>query len=191
MALDLKQQIIVTATDLFMKQGYVATSTRQLATILNVTQPAIYHHFKSKEEIYTAVLKRFAIEVGTTLQSILDDSRSKRETLIEMALFLKDQHPFNLPLMMHDLEHSLSENTEMEIFLIWRQYYFAPFITYFESIHNTLRKDFTVLTVSQHFLRILSAYISDSYQNEAMNTVKIEDMVDIFLRGISVNSESL
>lgn len=54
-------EIIAYATELFMTQGYLATSTRQIAKGLHITQPAIYHHFKNKEEIYVEVLTTFLL----------------------------------------------------------------------------------------------------------------------------------
>lgn len=187
MTLDLKNQIIIVATDLFMKQGYTATSTRQIATILQVSQPAIYHHFKNKEEIYTSVLTRFAIDVGSRLQLILKEPKSKRDVLVTMSHFLKDHHPMNLSLMMHDLKNSLSTETEKEIFIIWKEYYFSPFIEYFESIKSSIVPNLSTLVVSQHFLRILSSYISETYSNNTSSLILIDDMVDIFLRGVTNN----
>lgn len=54
-----KEDIIDYATTLFMEQGYLATSTRQIAKGLGITQPAIYHHFQNKEDIYIQVLQKF------------------------------------------------------------------------------------------------------------------------------------
>ena len=44
----MRDMIIETASELFMKQGYLATSTRQIAKKLNITQPALYFHFKKQ-----------------------------------------------------------------------------------------------------------------------------------------------
>lgn len=56
MTYDLREAILDTATDLFMKNGYQGTTTREISKILSVTQPAIYHHFKTKEQLYIEVL---------------------------------------------------------------------------------------------------------------------------------------
>lgn len=181
--MNLRDQIIETAKELFMKQGYVATSTRQIATILNITQPAIYHHFKNKEAIFIIVISEFALEIGTHLQSI--EENNKRDHLVAMALYLRDSHDMNFSLMMSDLQNAISDETNQNIFGIWFNNYFKPFIDYFESIKEYILPHYDVSTISQHFLRILSSYISESYSNETLNKVKIEDMVDIFLRGIT------
>lgn len=44
------------AIELFMKQGYHATSMRQIAEHANIALGGIYNHFKSKDEIYEAII---------------------------------------------------------------------------------------------------------------------------------------
>lgn len=181
--MNLRDQIITTARELFMKQGYVATSTRQIAAILNVSQPAIYHHFKNKEAIFIIVISQFALEIGSHLRLI--EEKTQRDRLLAMALYLRESHEMNFSLMMNDLQHAISDETNHKIFSIWFENYFKPFIDFFNSIESYLLPHYNVSTVSQHFLRILSSYISESYTNENLDKVSIEDMVDIFLRGIT------
>lgn len=188
MDVSLRDKIINIATELFMVQGYVATSTRQISTKLNVSQPAIYHHFKNKEEIYLAVLTKFATEVGSALKEIQERNLPNRDNLVTMAEYLKENHPMNLSLMMHDMNHSISEETRKEIFKIWSMYYFNPFISFFSSMEDSLYPTLSSTIVSQHFLRILSAYITETYSKETLDIIQIKDMVDIFLRGITIPS---
>lgn len=44
------------AIELFMEQGYHATSMRQIAERANLALGGIYNHFKSKEEIFEAII---------------------------------------------------------------------------------------------------------------------------------------
>ncbi len=185
MSISLRKQIISVASELFMKQGFAATSTRQIAAILNVTQPAIYHHFKNKEEIFLDVISEFALEIGQNLHDILLKKQSKRDCLVEMAVYLKTNHEMNFSLVMHDLQNVISKETDQSIFYIWNENYFRPFTNYFDSIQNYIVPSLNASVASQHFLRILSAYISVSYTNEAINPITITDMVDIFLRGVT------
>ncbi len=49
---DTRHQILEVASSLFMNHGFLATSTRKIATEVGITQPNLYHHFRNKEEIY-------------------------------------------------------------------------------------------------------------------------------------------
>jgi AcrR family transcriptional regulator len=180
----MRQQIIFTATQLFMKQGYAATSTRQIAKILDITQPAIYHHFNNKEAIYIEVLSCFAIEVGEQLQTILDDNDPPDLTLKRMGRYLKNQHPMNFSLMMHDMDTEISAEARKKLFTIWQSNYFRPFTQFFHSIQTLLNPKIEVDIVSRHFLRILSAYIQDESPNQQADPLAMDTMVDLFLYGV-------
>jgi AcrR family transcriptional regulator len=51
-----KQQIIAEATRLFSRQGFDKVTTKELAASCDVSEPALYRYFPSKEAIYDAVL---------------------------------------------------------------------------------------------------------------------------------------
>ena len=52
-----KEQILQLATEMFGRQGYDGVTVKRLADACGVTEPAIYRHFKSKEDIYITVLE--------------------------------------------------------------------------------------------------------------------------------------
>lgn len=52
-----KDRIIDVASELFLQQGYEATSVRQIADEVGVTEAALYYHFKEgKQELLQAVI---------------------------------------------------------------------------------------------------------------------------------------
>lgn len=52
-----RDQIIAAAAELFIEQGYAAASVRQIAEKVDVTEAAIYYHFKDKRDLFGAVLE--------------------------------------------------------------------------------------------------------------------------------------
>ena len=62
--LDTKESIVRTALELFLKNGYERTSLNQLAREVGITKPAIYHYFKSKDELFHEVVSMFFQEMG-------------------------------------------------------------------------------------------------------------------------------
>ena len=62
MKLDRRQQIIATAMELFGKKGFRGTTTRDLATEADVNEAIIFRHFKTKEELYSAIIEQKAGE---------------------------------------------------------------------------------------------------------------------------------
>lgn len=66
-----KQQILFTALDSFSQYGYAGASIRQIARAVGVRESAIYNHYKSKEEIFLAILTEF--KKRTISDKILND----------------------------------------------------------------------------------------------------------------------
>jgi AcrR family transcriptional regulator len=52
-----RQAIVDAAVDLFAKRGFRGTTTRELAGAVGVSEPTLYQHFKTKSELYTAILE--------------------------------------------------------------------------------------------------------------------------------------
>jgi AcrR family transcriptional regulator len=52
-----KDNILQTATRLFSEKGYRNTSIAELAKITGVAEGTIFYHFKTKEELYLAILE--------------------------------------------------------------------------------------------------------------------------------------
>ncbi len=50
-------RILRAAAELIAKQGYSATSTRDIAAAVGVEQPAIYKHFSAKSDIFAALVR--------------------------------------------------------------------------------------------------------------------------------------
>lgn len=59
-AKEAKTLILNTAADLFIEKGYINTSISDIVERLDgLTKGAVYHHFKSKDDIIEAVARRF------------------------------------------------------------------------------------------------------------------------------------
>ncbi len=95
-AIDRKAQIIQEATRLFGSEEYDRVTIKQLAQSCGVTEPAIYRHFTSKEEIYEAVLQSLRTRLQTeTLFTKLSSSDSVEEILLGLAKHIIDYFVVN------------------------------------------------------------------------------------------------
>ena len=56
---DTRTRIQQVALELFAEQGYDKTSLREIAGRLDVTKAALYHHFKSKEDIVRSLVEDY------------------------------------------------------------------------------------------------------------------------------------
>lgn len=53
-----REQLLDTAVSLFANRGYSGATTSELAKAAGVTEPIIYRHFKSKKDLFIAVIER-------------------------------------------------------------------------------------------------------------------------------------
>ncbi|MGX9943122.1 TetR/AcrR family transcriptional regulator [Bradyrhizobium denitrificans] len=87
-AADRKEQIVSAAIRLFSEHGF-ESSTHQLAQRLGVTQPAIYKHFPTKDDLIEAVYERvFLSEWKSTWDVVLADRNVEIEA--RLAAFYAD-----------------------------------------------------------------------------------------------------
>jgi AcrR family transcriptional regulator len=59
---DRRQDILAAAMELFSKNGFRGTTTRDLAAQAGVNEAIIFRHFNNKEELYSAILEQKAWE---------------------------------------------------------------------------------------------------------------------------------
>lgn len=71
-AVDRRLQILQTAQRIFAQENYENATTAKIAAAAGITEPTIYMHFKSKMELFIAVLEEsftFIMEIVTQLWS--------------------------------------------------------------------------------------------------------------------------
>lgn len=68
---DTREKIIKLAYSAFAKNGYARTSLQVIASELNITRPALYYHFQSKEDLFVAVYEHVEAEARADASPVL------------------------------------------------------------------------------------------------------------------------
>jgi len=86
-AADRREQILEAATQLFARQGFQGTTTRQISEQTGVTEALVFRHFASKDELYWAVIERKikAAAPGEHMRARLSAGGSDLEVLSGVA----------------------------------------------------------------------------------------------------------
>jgi AcrR family transcriptional regulator len=83
----IRERILAAALEQFLRRGYVAVSVREIIEPLEISKGGFYHHFRSKEELFAAVVERVTEEWRASVARVTEDSsRPVQERL--RALFL-------------------------------------------------------------------------------------------------------
>jgi len=97
-----KEKIVKTALRLFLQKGFYHVSLQDVATVVGISKPAIYHHFKNKDEMIEAVLDYFSVTMQTWAMEYYRDSKN------DLKLFV--QKSFQAIYIFKNVENLLLEN---------------------------------------------------------------------------------
>jgi AcrR family transcriptional regulator len=80
-----REQLIAVATKQFAKFGYDATTTDTIATAAGVTEPILYRHFGSKQELFVAITRSVSEQTVRHWHALIADVDGPAEQLREVA----------------------------------------------------------------------------------------------------------
>lgn len=69
----MRERIIDTAVQLFAERGFAGTSIRDITRPLGISNPALYHHFSSKDEL----LRQIVVRPAQLMSGALDRAESR------------------------------------------------------------------------------------------------------------------
>lgn len=95
-----KEQLLKAAATLFSEKGYYKTTTADIAATVGVTQPYIFHFFKSKEELYLAVLDKAFKQIMETFTTVEESQEELKNSMGEAFAHLLSIHRNEILLVM-------------------------------------------------------------------------------------------
>ena len=109
--------LLAAATALFLANGYAGTTMADISAAAGVARGNIYWYFKSKDDIFAAVMDRMLSREIRTLNAELADA----DPLTQLVRGLSDMRMYRpLHQAMHDrLPHSDAVRTAHSTFLAW------------------------------------------------------------------------
>jgi AcrR family transcriptional regulator len=117
-----KRQLLAHAKNLFVTQGYQATTTEKIAQAAGVSEPVLYRHFANKKALFLEVLEEIR---AATLQrwnaetSSLTDPLAKLHAIADMYLGSTREHAVEFRIM----HRTLVESDDEEIVTLLRSFY--------------------------------------------------------------------
>lgn len=115
---DSRQDILRTAARLFQAKGYDATSMQDIASALDLSKAALYHHFESKDEILFQIMSFgmdiFEGQVLGAVKSIADpEERLKACIRLHVQVVLGGRER-EITVILHE-SHALAEDENKQI----------------------------------------------------------------------------
>lgn len=189
-----KDLIILSAYRLFLQKGYHATSMRLIAKHSGIAVASIYNHFKSKDEVYLAVLQRFhplfeilpklsqsqgkSVEefVRNAAQNLVEHLKHRQDFLNLMLIELVEFRAIHVPTMM---------STNMPLLV--------EFTQKFINGRDELRPIPPLILVRAFLGLFFAYYITELLLGEKIPYLTgeqtLDTFLDIFLNGILAQKE--
>ncbi len=142
-----KERILKAALTLFAQRGFQGVSVRDIAQAVELTPPALYAHFSSKQEVLEAILRRMEERDGEMAQGS------------QVPALPRSQDP---PSYQGAKRQSLAQFTR-KIFLYWAEDEFAVLFRQLLTIEQYRDARFAAL-YQQYFGQGVLNYLSDLFQ---------------------------
>jgi AcrR family transcriptional regulator len=95
-AVDRRTVILEHAAGLFATKGIVGTSVREIADAVGILSGSLYHHFQSKDEMVSAIVRDYLADLTGRYTDVLDagsDPRTQLAELVRASLATTEAHP--------------------------------------------------------------------------------------------------
>jgi AcrR family transcriptional regulator len=186
-------RILEAAGRLFAERGFVGTTTRAIAIESGVNEALLFRHFKTKEDLYTALLQEkledFAQQVEPELRKTLE--LPVAEGLSEVAKIIVHKHRENLWFLRVMLFAALESHHLGQLFFKQR----LPLLEFLEEFFERKIKSGEVkvhspAVLSRAFIAMIHHYVLITLVFKAKDhfplpeSAMLESFVQIFTRGV-------
>ncbi len=90
-----REQILTAALDVIVEKGYEKSRMDDIVTASNLSKGAIYWYFKSKKEVYLALVNHWVFNYSATLNYIVEDQQSPSDQLQALFRYFVNQYEDN------------------------------------------------------------------------------------------------
>jgi AcrR family transcriptional regulator len=117
-----REQLIEAATRIFAKWGYAAATTAEIAAAAGVTEPILYRHFHSKQDMFIAVTRAMSEQTLHRWRELISRSSSPTEKIRIIAR----QFPSHLRASQdayHVIHGALATSRDRKVLSVIKQHY--------------------------------------------------------------------
>jgi AcrR family transcriptional regulator len=184
----LRDTILDKAKNLFIEHGYHGLSMREIAEAVGVSKPALYYHFKDKEELFIAVLNKNLDNTGKEIDEIRSSSITSSEMIakfIEYVLTQPAEQRAVIRLGTQEISQVSAESRKL-----FNETYHQKFTGQIQEILLSGMKngEFKVMDAdiaAWALLGLLYPYLyPNHFGSSPLNREKIELIISLFMDGI-------
>src|SRR6478609_9477417 len=117
-----RQQLIDVATKLFADFGYDATTTAAIAEAAGITEPILYRHFNSKQELFVAITREMSMKTLKHWEELIAGINHPSDQIRQIAREFP-QHIRHLADAYHVIHNALTTSRDKRVLGVLREHY--------------------------------------------------------------------
>ena len=117
-----REQLMDVASKLFAKLGYEATTTAAIAEAAGVTEPILYRHFNSKQEMFIAIVKAMSGQTMQHWEELIAGVTDPAQQIRHISAELPD-HMAHLADAYHVLHGALATSRDKKVLTVIKEHY--------------------------------------------------------------------
>ena len=183
-----REQLIEVATKLFAKYGYEATTTAAIAEAAGVTEPILYRHFKSKQELFVAITRAMSKQTLASWAALITKGANPADQIRLVASEFPN-HLKQLSDAYHVIHGALATTRDKKVLAVMREHY-ADIEKFFVHIVTTgqeagvFRKDMDPKIPAWQLIHVGIGYAMIALNLANFDFVPVGETVEFIMRGM-------
>jgi AcrR family transcriptional regulator len=183
-----REQLIDVATKLFAKSGYDATTTADIAKAAGVTEPILYRHFASKQELFVAIVRSVSALTMKGWNDLAEGSEDPAEKLRRVCDSMPE-HIKKLGDAYHVLHGALSTSQDKKVKTVMKEHY-RQIEAFFGKIvadgqkTGIFNKSMTPQSAAWQFIITGIGYAMVSLNLGTLDKAMAKEVIEAILRGL-------
>lgn len=197
--MEVKDEIINAAIELFSKQGFEGASIREIATLANVHFASIRYHFGDKEDLYKACISKHGESRLLSAKKFLSDEVKSPEDMrlrlgyaIADVFHIHNENPFLTKLILSEIESSTPRSD-----MVLKKTMIAMTAVYVHFFKSCIEKKFlhknldplfltqSLMAIMHHFMRTENArerlLSHKNLKNKESKDLMVENILTLIL----------
>jgi AcrR family transcriptional regulator len=183
-----KEQLLAVATKVFAKFGYDATTTKVIAKAAGITEPILYRHFATKQELFVAITREMSAQTLRDWEELIGSIDDPAEQLRELAR----QFPSHLKKRADAyrvIHNALTTSRDRKVLSVLREHYtqiesvIAKIIS--SGIKSGVFRTMELKTPCWNLINTGLGFALVTLNLSPMETFDVEEAIEFILRGLT------
>ncbi|MCS7033302.1 MAG: TetR/AcrR family transcriptional regulator [Phycisphaerae bacterium] len=183
-----REQLIATAIRVFARSGYDGTTTAQIARAAGVTEPILYRHFRSKQELFAAIVGVVSSAAVRHLAQVAEGEPDPAQRIRKLCAAMPD-HIRRMADAYHVLHGALTHSRDRRVIHVLRKHYRTMHRVFRDVIRQgqvagTFRRNMCAKNAAWHIVMSGLGYATLSLNLDLIDRPTINETIEEFLLGL-------